>query len=92
MKKYGFYIIKDKFNELVEDKYLKSNKSENRTHYFCLEYKNFYWMIPISSQVEKYKKIINDKLRSGKKCDVLHIAKLDDGNEAVFGSKCISNC
>ena len=84
MKKYGFYIIKDEFYELVEDKNLKSNKSENRPHYFCLEYKNFYWMIPISSQVEKYKKIINDKLRSGKKCDILHVAKLDDGNETAF--------
>ncbi len=87
MKKYAFYIIKDEFFELVEDKNLKFNKSENRPHYFCLEYKNFCWMISISSQVEKFKKIINDKLRSGKKCDILHIAKLDDGNEAVFWFK-----
>ena len=39
MTKYGFYIIKDEFFELMDDKYLKSNKNENRPHYFCLEYK-----------------------------------------------------
>jgi hypothetical protein len=41
-------------------------------------------MIPLSSQVEKYARIINQRLNNNKTCDILHIAKLDNGKESVF--------
>ncbi len=41
-------------------------------------------MIPLSSRVEKYKRIVEKKERSGKSCDILHIVKLDDSRESVF--------
>ena len=66
--------------------YLKGNKEGNRPHYYCFEDINtgIYWMIPLSSRVEKYKRIVEKKERSGKSCDILHIVKLDDSRESVF--------
>ena len=41
-------------------------------------------MIPLSSKIDKYKKIMNKKLKSGKPCDIIHIIKLDNGKESAF--------
>ena len=63
MKKTGFYIIKDKFFEDMPDPYLKGNKAGNRPHYYCFEDTNtgIYWMIPLSSRIDKYKGIVEKK-------------------------------
>ena len=81
-----FYIIKDKFFKDMNDPYLKGNKEANRPHYYCFkeEETGLYWMIPLSSRIDKYKKIISKKVASGKLCDILHIMKLDNGKESVF--------
>ena len=52
------YFIKDEFFELMNDPYLKSNKHCKRPHYYCLQDQEdgIYWMIPLSSRVEKYRK------------------------------------
>lgn len=86
MKKTGFYIIKDKFFEDMPDPYLKGNKEGNRPHYYCFEdtITGIYWMIPLSSRIEKYKRIMEKKAKAGKPCDILHIVKLDDSRESVF--------
>lgn len=41
-------------------------------------------MIPLSSRVEKYKRIVEKKEKSGRSCDILHIVKSDDSRESVF--------
>ena len=41
-------------------------------------------MIPLSSRVEKYRKIMDKKAREGKPCDIVHIVKLDDDRESAF--------
>ena len=93
MKKKGFYIIKDKFFEDMSDPYLKEvrpisqgNKAENRPHYYCFEDTNMgiYWMIPLSSHIDKYRQIMEKKEKVGKPCDILHIVKLDDNRESAF--------
>ncbi|MDO4276182.1 MAG: hypothetical protein Q4D16_21140 [Eubacteriales bacterium] len=86
MKKTGFYIIKDKFFEDMPDPYLKGNKSGNRPHYYCFEdiSTGIYWMIPLSSRIDKYKRIMDKKRKAGKPCDILHIVKLDDNRESAF--------
>ena len=86
MKERGFYIIKDEFFEYINDPNLKGNKEENRPHYYCFkeDENNFYWMIPLSSRIDKYKKIIDKIMKKYNRCDTLHIAKLDDGRESVF--------
>ena len=86
MKKTGFYIIKDKFFEDMPDPYLKGNKAGNRPHFYCFEESTtgIYWMIPLSSKVDKFKRMIEQKEKAGKPCDILHIVKLDDDRESVF--------
>lgn len=82
----GFYIVKDNFFKDMNDPYLKGNKEANRPHYYCFkdEGTGLYWMIPLSSRIEKYKKIMSKKNASGKPCDILHIIKLDNDKESVF--------
>lgn len=82
----GFYIVKDNFFKDMNDPYLKGNKEANRPHYYCFkdERTGLYWMIPLSSRIEKYKKIMSKKNASGKPCDILHIIKLDNDKESVF--------
>ena len=60
MIKTGFYIIKDNFFDIVNDPFLKGNKQGNRPHYYCFEdlKTGIYWIIPMSSKLEKYKKIM----------------------------------
>lgn len=86
MKKCGFYIISDKYFQEMKDPNLKGNKDENRPFYYCLkdDTDGIYWMIPLSSKVEKYNRIIETRSRKGQACDILHIARLDNGKENVF--------
>lgn len=86
MKKTGFYIIKDSFFDDMNEPYLKGNKEGNRPHYYCFEdsVTQLYWMIPLSSRIDKYKKIIDNKKKAGKPCDIIHIVKLDDDRESAF--------
>ena len=41
-------------------------------------------MIPLSSRVDKYRRIMEKKINMGKPCDIIHIVKLDDGRESAF--------
>lgn len=82
------YHIKDEFFELIQDKYLMSNKEDGnyRPHFLAIQdskNKNIYWMIPISSQVEKYKIIIEKKKRKYGKCNTIVIGKFA-GKENAF--------
>ena len=86
MKITGFYIIKDKFFKDMPDPYLKGNKAGNRPHYYCFEDTSIgiYWMIPLSSRIDKYRRIMERKEKAGKPCDIIHIVKLDDSRESAF--------
>lgn len=78
--------MKDKFFEDMSDPYLKGNKGGNRPHYYCFEdfSTGIYWMIPLSSRVEKYRKIVAKRKATGKPCDIIHIVQLDNNRESVF--------
>lgn len=82
----GFYIIKDEFFEYVNEPYLKGNKKNNRPHYYCFKDhdSDLLWMIPLSSRIEKYKKIVKKVEKNNKRCDIIHIVKLDNNKESVF--------
>ena len=43
-----------------------------------------YWVIPLSSRIDKYKRIMEKKEKAGKPCDILHVVKLDDSHESAF--------
>jgi hypothetical protein len=70
----------------MSDPYLKGNKAGNRPHYYCMEDTStgIFWMIPLSSRIEKYKRIMEKKEKAGKPCDILHIVKMDDDRESAF--------
>ena len=82
----GFYIIKDSFFKDFPDPYLKSNKGEHRPHYYAFQDKRtgLFWMIPMSSQLNKYRALIKRQEERGKRCKALHICRLDNGRESVF--------
>lgn len=82
------YHIKDEFFDKVQDKYLMSNKENGnyRPHFYAIQDKknqSLYWMIPISSQVEKYKVIAEKKKRKYGKCNTIIIGKFA-GKENAF--------
>lgn len=84
MKLYGFYVLSDRFFSKMNDPYLKDNKQESRPLYYCIQEADMYWMIPLSSRVEKYKNIIKSKEEKHKPCDGLYICKLPTGKESAF--------
>ncbi len=82
----GILYNKRCFFDDMDEPYLKGNKEGNRPHYYCYEdsVTGLYWMIPLSSRIDKYKKIVENKKKAGKQCDIIHIVKLDDDRESAF--------
>lgn len=84
----GFYVLNDDFFNKVKDPYLKDNKEGNRPYYYCIAEERkgaaLYWMIPLTSRIEKYKKIIAQKEVQHKPTDGLYICKLPTDKESVF--------
>ena len=67
-----FYFIKDAVFDVIEDKELMQNKKNGskRPCYFCFRSKEnneIIWFIPVSTKVDKYKKIYNKKIEMQKK-------------------------
>lgn len=82
------YHIKDNFFLDVNDSSLMSNKEGGnyRPHYYAIEDsndKNIFWMIPISSRVEKYKAIKDKKIKKSGKCITIVIGRFA-GEERAF--------
>lgn len=82
------YHIKDEFFNMIQDKYLMSNKEDGnyRPHFLAIQdskNKELYWMIPISSQVGKYSAIIEKKKKRYGKCNTIIIGKFA-GKDNVF--------
>lgn len=76
------YHIKDTFFDLIEDKYLMSNKDVGyRPHFLAIEDQKIvgmYWMIPVSSQVMKYENILENKIKKHGSCCNIVIGKFAD--------------
>ena len=92
MTKEKFYFLTDKYCEQFKNHGVMSNKeaSENGLHrrpcfYSILDPHNsdIYWMVPISSQVEKYHNLLNKKLKKYKEYDGLEFGYVQ-GREAAF--------
>lgn len=84
----GFYILKDEYFLDMKDPYLKNNKDGKRPFYFCLEGcfkgKKIYWMIPLSSKVNKFRNIMINRQVNHKPNDGLFICKLPSGRKSAF--------
>ena len=87
MKLHGFYILKDEYFELANDPFLKNNKDGNRPFYYCFKdntQDELFWMIPLSSKIDKYRNIIRKRKENHKPNDGLYICKLPNDRESVF--------
>lgn len=79
------YHIKDKFFNVVNDENLMSNHDcgKKRPTYFTVKDKDILWFIPLSSKVEKYRKIVAKKVQKFGFCNTILIEKVF-GNDAVI--------
>ena len=62
-----FYFIKDEFFQIIDDPELMTNKEKGhkRPCYYCFKsnmHDKILWFIPVSTKVEKYKKIYDKKI------------------------------
>ena len=83
-----FYFIKDEFFEIFKQYNLMNNKENGnkRPCYFCfrdIENQEIVWFVPISSKVEKYKKIYEEKSKKRTKIYNFVFGKVM-GKEKVF--------
>lgn len=88
IEKGKFYFIKDEFFELVKDKELCANKERGtkRLCFYCFkdkEYQNLIWFIPISSKLEKYKRIYEAKIKRSRIVDTIVFGYVE-GEERAF--------
>ncbi len=59
-------------------------KGKKRPTYFTIKDKDILWFIPISSKVDKYKKIINKKIERYGFCNTIIIRKIADADAAIL--------
>lgn len=80
------YHIKDEFFNKVNDENLMSNheRGKKRPTYFTIKDKDILWFIPLSSKVEKYKKIITQKKEKYGFCNTIQIANIFEKETAIL--------
>ena len=80
------YHIKDEFFALVKDPNLMSNHEMGgkRPTYFTIKDKDVLWFIPLSSKVDKYQKVINQKIKRYGFCRTIMIRKIMNKNHAIL--------
>ena len=73
------YFVSDEFFSKVNDPYLKINyKNTKRPHYFAFldHVTGLYWLVPCSSKVEKFERLIQKKKEQHKPTDTIKIVKI----------------
>lgn len=86
--KRGFlYFVSGDFFEKVKDPFLKKDhETTKRPHYFAFQDKSspLIWIVPCSSKIQKYEKIVATKQAAGKPTDIIKIVKIQDKKEALL--------
>ena len=79
------YHIKDEFFDIVNDENLMTNheRGKKRPTYFTIKDKDILWFIPLSSKVDKYKKIVDKKMEKYGVCNSILIRDIL-GNESAI--------
>jgi len=82
---YGLYIIDEQYYIDFPDPNLKRTKAKDRPVCYCIPgaEPGLYWMIPLSSRVQKYENLMQKRASQGKRNDILHIVELA-GKRSVF--------
>ena len=88
----NFYFLTDEYCEkyktygIMENKETEDDEPHNRPCFYAVpdeDNENIFWMIPISSNISKYRDILNKKLRRYKDYDGLEFGYVM-GREAAF--------
>ena len=77
----NMYFIEDSFFDLINDPYLKKDYSQTkRPHYYAFRdiKTSLYWLVPCSSKVEKFEKIIESKRARHRRTDTIQIVTILD--------------
>ena len=77
----NLYFVSDDFFELIKDSFLKTNyEHTKRPHFFAYkdEGTNLYWLVPCSSRVDKYERLLERKKERHKPTDSIRIIKIFD--------------
>lgn len=83
----SLYFISNSFFKKIKDPFLKKNYDKTkRPHYFAFQDQdtNLYWMVPCSSKVEKFQKIIEKKRGQGKRTDSIQIIKIENKESVLL--------
>lgn len=92
MTKGKFYFLSDEYcnrfskHGVMTNKETTSNGLHRRPCFYAIQdikNENIYWMIPISSQIEKYRDLLEEKLKRYKVYDGLEFGYVQ-GREAAF--------
>lgn len=80
-----FYFVKDDFFDIINDPELMKNKENGikRPCYFCFKSKEndkIIWFVPVSTKVDKYKKIYENKIQKQ-----IKLGKTPSIDTIVFG-------
>jgi hypothetical protein len=76
------YFLKQNHFKQHQEFSLIDNKNGTRPYYLCIKNSEYSWVIPLSSKVDKYKKMYEDDLKRGKKPIKYHFIKIS-GKESV---------
>lgn len=83
----SLYFISDRFFEVVNDPNLMVNyQTTKRPHYYAVRDPDtsLLWMIPRSSRVEKYRRIINERKRRHKTTKGIHLVRIQGMEMALL--------
>lgn len=72
------YHIKNQFFDVVHDESLMANHEcgKKRPTYFTIKDGDILWFIPLSSKVEKYRKVRDNKVNKFGRCDTILIREI----------------
>ena len=72
------YHIKDEYFDVVNDDNLMTNheRGKKRPTQFTIKDKDILWFIPLSSKVDKYRKIVDNKMKRYGRCDTILIREI----------------
>ena len=80
------YHIKDEFFDKINEKGLMINheNGHSRLSYLAIKEKNILWFIPLSSKVDKYKSIIEQKKKKYGKCKGIIIKEIEGFEQVIL--------
>ena len=89
------YFVDDAFFEKVNDPNLKINYDKtSRPHYMAFydTATSLYWLVPCSSKVDKYERIIDQKQKSRKPTDSIKVVKIQNKKAVLLFQDMFPTC